>query len=220
MDPSDSFDLPSSFTNAEIEDLLREVLRDFARQDQGLPPNPNALAVRERSYPSAVRLIRHFARARGVAADLEDFVQEVWVEILKALQQPASAPRPGHCVGWLSRLVRNRAADWVRSRSRHPSVAFSAEQEAELLSHEPGPEWTAELRETRTFVYSMLDLLVEQTSELNVRIFRQHRFDGRSIEEIAAALELTCEQVRLLSHRTMKRFTKLVRRHRELMDRE
>ena len=54
-------------------------------------------------------------------ADREDCLQDVWVEVLVHLGHFQHDTGRGRLSTWLTTLARNKAADSIRHRSRHPS---------------------------------------------------------------------------------------------------
>src|SRR4051794_12737384 len=61
---------------------------------------------------------------RHSAADRDDCVQDVMMEIARRLGAPQRGAPPPHLEAWIRTVSRNKAADLVRRRTRKPEVAF------------------------------------------------------------------------------------------------
>ena len=86
-------------------------------------------------------LVRRFAVARGVrGADVEDCVQDVWTEVARRLTNFQITSDAG-LRAWLFSLVRSRATDMFRRRSRRPMALLgdSVREGFEPPGREPPP---------------------------------------------------------------------------------
>src|SRR5207244_2403804 len=77
-----------------------------------------------------------------------------------------------------------------------------------------------ERHEEQAAVLQVLGLLRAQVPERNVRVFEMRWIEGRTVEEVAAALGLTAACVRWRAHRTKRAFERLFRLPRHEPDRE
>jgi RNA polymerase sigma factor (sigma-70 family) len=132
--------------------------------------------------------LRNFIRRRVPnEADVEDLVQEVLYELVRAnrLMMPID-----YVTGWLFRVARNRITDLFRKKKPENFTDASAvDEEGELLriedllpSPDAGPD-TLYLRE------ALLDELESALAELpgeQQEVFVAHELDGRSFKELSA----------------------------------
>jgi RNA polymerase sigma factor (sigma-70 family) len=132
--------------------------------------------------------LRSFIRRRVPnEADVEDLVQEVFYELVRAnrLMMPID-----YVTGWLFRVARNRITDLFRKKKPENFTDASAvDEEGELLriedllpSPDAGPD-TLYLRE------ALLDELESALAELpgeQQEVFVAHELDGRSFKELSA----------------------------------
>src|SRR5262249_10585267 len=141
-------------TNVELLGLTQEFLRsEIARQ----APDSLLNTVWDEFYRVYNELLRRFAVARGLrGADVDDCLQEVWIEIARSLadfEHPAD--RPG-LRAWLYSVVRSKANDLFRRATRRKAESLDAARQAgaEPLSPDSDPsasgmqEWERALLET------------------------------------------------------------------------
>src|SRR5262249_13401906 len=147
-----------------------------------------------------------FRKWRLPDADREDCLQEVWVEVVAHLGRFQHDPRRGRLSTWLTTLARNKAADSIRRRSRHPSQPLEEGDALALLDPVPGPVADCERRWTQARVRGALEGLAERVSECSFRVLYLRYIEGRTVAEIADVVGLTPEQVRLRAHRMKRRF--------------
>jgi RNA polymerase sigma factor, sigma-70 family len=118
-------------------------------------------------------------RSRG-----EDVVQEAFIRLRAATADERVLEEPA---GYLRRIVRNLALDWIRriaSERRHVDDAALAETVAQ---ESPSPEDIVAGREELRIVMEALAELPERT-----RIaLEMHRFDGCKLREIAERLGIS-----------------------------
>jgi RNA polymerase sigma factor (sigma-70 family) len=132
--------------------------------------------------------LRNFIRKRvPLEADVEDLVQEVFYELVRAnhLLMPVE-----YVTGWLYSVARNRITDLFRKKKpmSFSEAAFEDEEgevlgiEELLLSPDDGPE-ALFLRKL------LLDELESALAELPAEqrdVFVAHEFEGRSFKELSA----------------------------------
>src|SRR5262249_31765134 len=130
---------PGSGCLSAREDLDPQLLQDtqtylasrFRRQAQA------AVFVEswEQFYEICDPLLRRYALGFHVPrADLTDFVQEVWTELVKTLREFPYDRQRGRFSSWLYRVVHCKAIDWLRRRTRHPTVSLGLQSQAILAS--------------------------------------------------------------------------------------
>jgi len=152
-------------------------------------------------------LVRRFAVARGVrGADVEDCVQEVWSEIAKRFVGFQFTSEAG-LRSWLFALVRSRATDMFRRRSRRPLALLgdSLQEGFEPPGREPDPSTRYEDAWLEAVLQTMVLKLEAEVSELNFEIFRLRSLEGVSVSEAAEMVGVTPNQIRYRHHRTMKK---------------
>ena len=164
----------------------------------------------ERFYRTCDPLLRRYARAFHVPrAELKDFVQEVWTELVKTLREFPYDHQRGRFSSWLYQVVHCKAIDLLRRRTRHPTVSLGLQSQATLASREDDPVAACEREDQQAHVQRVLSELRQQVSSCNYRVLYLRWIEGRSLPEIAAALELTPEQVRFRHHRMKRKFLRL-----------
>jgi RNA polymerase sigma factor (sigma-70 family) len=139
-------------------------------------------------------LIRRYVLSRQVPpSDVEDCVQEVWTAVAKNLaefQHPRD--RPG-LRAWLYTLVRSKAADVMRRRSKLPATSLDtifAHQGDPTSGNEPGCAWR------QLFLETVLAEVLADESEENIRIMNMRLLNDYRSAEIAQRLGLSTRVVR------------------------
>src|SRR4051794_20760364 len=127
-------------------------------------------------------------RMTGNEFDAEDVVQETF---LRAFKQLDSYELRSSFSTWLYRIAANYSLDLIRSRKRHAArrVVESTEEESILDSvktSDPGQDRIYYSAQVKQRLESALELLSDQERTA----FLLRHFEGRSIEEIGAILEL------------------------------
>lgn len=153
-------------------------------------------------------LIRRFVAAQGVPrCDIDDCVQEVWGEVAARLWEfNRPADRPG-LRAWLYSLVRSKATNVFRKRSRLPSESLDERMSGGL---EPGdsqadPAVMLEQQWEQTLMDTVIAQLREELSPTNVRLLQMRLIERRRVEEVATELSLEPEQVYARQHRILKK---------------
>lgn len=122
----------------------------------------------------------------GCRARAEDVVQEAWIRFVQR-QQPGSVAKLRSVVQpepYLYRIVRNLALDWLR---RPDAETAPTPEEAEDCDTTPSAEHTV-IQQDR------LQRLARVLAELPERkriAFNMHRLEGKSLQEIAAHLDIS-----------------------------
>ena len=202
---------PGSGCLSSREDLDLQLLQDtrtylecrLRRQ----APTSVSVEAWERFYGICDPLLRRYALAFHVpVADLRDFVQEVWTELVKTLRDFPYDHQRGRFSSWLYKVVRCKAIDLLRRRSRHPTASLRLQSQATLESREEDPVAACERKDQHEHVQRVLSELRQQVSPCNYRVLYLRWIEGRSLQEIAAALDLTSKQVRFRHHRVKWKF--------------
>ena len=118
-------------------------------------------------------------------------------------------PDPGRaCVlTWLTTVARNKATDVLRHR--RPSECLAEGNEDALLDTSRDPAAECDRRMIQVRVRAVLAGLSRRVSATSYQVLYLRRMEGRSIPEIADALDLTPEQVRFRHHRMKQKFRDL-----------
>lgn len=111
----------------------------------------------------------------------EDAVDEAFIAIW---QQAGNFEGHGNAMGWMRRIVRNKAVDWLRKQR---DVSMTGETElrhaATTSSEEPTPHETTESRSTASFLRTALDILSFEHREAIWLCY----FEDMSLRDIAIA---------------------------------
>jgi RNA polymerase sigma-70 factor (ECF subfamily) len=191
------------------EELLAKTKAYLECRSRGLDPSPALMEAWDRFYWAYQPRIRALlGKWRLPAVDREDCLQEVWVEVVAHLGRFQHDPRRGRLSTWLTTLTRNKAVDSIRRRNRHPSQPLEAHAGG-LPDPVPGPVADCERRWIQARVRGVLDGLAERVSERSFRVLYLRWIEGRTVPEIADAMGLSPEQVRLRAHRMKQRFRDL-----------
>jgi len=141
-------------------------------------------ALVERHSRSVFRLAY---RMTGNEQDAEDVVQESFLRAYRQLGRFESRANFGT---WLYRIVSNCSVDLMRSKqARHDQVRGDSLDESSMelpAADLPGPERMAQSAEIDRRVQAAL----RELSPLERAAFTLRHYEGRSIEEISAALNL------------------------------
>ena len=175
---------------------------------EDMVPNSVLVLAWENFYRLYDDLIRRFVVAQGVPqSDVDDCVQEVWSEVTKGLFKfDRPADRPG-LRAWLYALVRSKATDVFRSKTRRPTSSLDQRM---MAGHEPGdsqadPATLYEQQWEQAILESIISQLREELSPTNSRILQMRLIDRRSAEDVASELNLAPQQVHGRQHRMMKK---------------
>lgn len=129
--------------------------------------------------------------ANGIVGDragAEDVVQEAY------LRFSAASPTISHPVGYLYRIVRNLALDWVRRSSVERSEAVAQAPLEEVPHQDPSAEHVLLFRDELRLLQEALAELPERTQTA----FRMYRLEGRTLQQIADHLGVSVVRVHQL----------------------
>jgi RNA polymerase sigma factor (sigma-70 family) len=184
----------------DTQAFLKSMVEDHA-------PDTMLVEAWDEFYRVYNNLIRRFVIARGLRnADADDCIQEVWFEVAARLgdfEHPIS--RPG-LRAWLYTVVRSKATDVAR-RNRRKALSMEAMIQSgnEPESKQEGPNVALERQWDDAVVLTILGELRNRESTLNYRVLHMRLLEGRSVADVAAALEITSEQVWYRYHRMLKK---------------
>jgi len=201
----------SAGSDRELLEMTKAYLECRAR---GMDPSPVLVEAWEQFYRSYEPRLRAFLeKCRLADADLEDCLQDVWVEVVAHLGHFQHDPRRGRLSTWLTTLARNKAVDSIRRRSRHSMQSLGRDDEVPLADLPLGPEADCERRWAQARVRGALAKLADHVPVRSFRVLYLRWIEDRNVAEIATALDLTPDQVRLLAHRMKERFRDVFERY-------
>ena len=162
-------------------------------------------------YQTYDPVIRRFAVASGAPLeDLSDCMQEIWATVILKLGGFRCDPPRARFVSWLYKLAQSKATDLLRQRTRHPTQSLTRKAATALPDPQPDPAAQWEQGHLQGVVRAMLSQLQKRVGECNYRILYMRWIEGRTMPEIAAALDLTVPQVWLRHHRTKRKVRRLI----------
>ena len=137
--------------------------------------------------------LRNFIRKRVPnEADVEDLLQEVFFELVKAnrLLMPIE-----YLTGWLFSVARNRITDLFRKkRPENFADAAIEDEDGELLRIEellPSPDAGPEALYLRNVLLDELDSALSELPGEQREVFIAHELEGRSFKELSAESGVT-----------------------------
>jgi RNA polymerase sigma-70 factor (ECF subfamily) len=147
-------------------------------------------------------LYRYLVLTGSTPADADEYVQEGFLRLIRALRGREPVERPRH---WLFRVVHNLRADEWRHSGRHECVpiAESSHMTAAGEGHNPESELLDRERTERLRV-AFLQLTERQTAILHMRA------EGLKFREIADILGITLQSASEVCARAMERLGRLV----------
>jgi RNA polymerase sigma-70 factor (ECF subfamily) len=128
------------------------------------------------------------------AADRDDCLQEIWLEIVSTRLEKF---RGNNVLPWVIALARNKAVDVHRRRSRRRTLPLDFEVEGPA----PAGPHHENVDETRRRAWRALAELEGRTSVVSFLTFFLRQVEGLSVSEVAEFLHLSPSQVRLRHHR-------------------
>ncbi len=135
------------------------------------------------------QLLRYL-RAHGAGDAAEDLLQELWLKIAATASGPIASPR-----SYLFRAATNLMIDRRRSeaQAQRREIEWSglADRLPSSAANDPGPERELDGRRRLALVEAELAKLPSRA----MSIFRQHRLEGRTQREIAAAMGLSASTI-------------------------
>jgi RNA polymerase sigma factor (sigma-70 family) len=132
--------------------------------------------------------LRNFIRRRVPNnADVEDILQEIFVELVEAnrLLMPID-----HVTGWLYRVARNRITDLFR-RKKPENFADAAfdDEDGDPLSFEdllPSPDDGPEALYFRNLLLDEMEIAMDELPTEQREVFVAHELEGRSFRDLSA----------------------------------
>ena len=135
-------------------------------------------------------VLLRYLRAHGAGDDAEDVLQELWVKIAASPPGPIASPR-----NYLFRAATNLMIDRRRSEAQAQRREVEWSELADRLpgsaANDPGPDRELEGRRKLALIEAELSKLPPRAFS----IFRQHRIEGRTQRELAAAMGLSASTI-------------------------
>jgi RNA polymerase sigma-70 factor, ECF subfamily len=141
-------------------------------------------------------------RVVGPSPELEDLLQESYLQLLKALKGFRGDSK---VTTFLHRVCVNTALMHLRSKKRRPEDATDELPEA-VSGHEHSPERAAQVQQAVKLTRGAL----AKMSEEKAQVFAYHELLGLGPEEIAQLIDCPVNTVRSRLHRGRLEFTELV----------
>jgi RNA polymerase sigma-70 factor (ECF subfamily) len=131
-----------------------------------------------------------YLRAHGAADAAEDCLQELWLKVAATPAGPIGNPRNYLFRAATNLMIDRRRAEY-QSKQRDHQWSSLADRLEGSVANDPGPERSFDSRRT-------LELVEQELRKLPARalsIFREHRIEGRTQREIAAARGLSASTI-------------------------
>ena len=178
---------------------------------RGDEPPPALAEAWRRFYEFYSPRIRAFLRCSGLADDdLNDCSQEVWQAIVAKLPQFQQDAGRGRLSTWIMALARNKSVDLIRIRNRRVSRNLEAHEVTAPLDPRLDPAAEYERRRTLDQVRRILLKLSGKVSKTSFQVLYLRWIEDLPTAEVAAALELTPDQVRFRAHRMKQKLRDLL----------
>jgi RNA polymerase sigma-70 factor (ECF subfamily) len=156
------------------------------RARRGEPAALEALFVRYRQD-----VARMVTRVLGPDADLDDVVQEVFIQVFRSIGSFQGSSRFST---WLYRVSTNVARMHIRSRQARPRLVRTEALPEPGDGHDSSPHPDAELQRQRRL--RALDGLLQQLSEKKRLVYVLHDLQGLAAAEVAEIVEAPVLTVR------------------------
>jgi RNA polymerase sigma-70 factor (ECF subfamily) len=196
--------------------MIQNAQAYLERQSSGQAASAQQASSWEQFYRLASELIQRFAQSCGVGeSDLDDCLQDVWVELIKALRSFRYDPERARFPTWLFTLVRSKAIDLIRKKCKRSSESLSGQEDTLLGRDDADPADHCELKDQLEAVRDLVGDLYHHVSPQSYDVLMLRSIKDLEIAEVAEVLELTPAQVRLHHHRAKLKLHHLyTRRHR------
>ena len=155
--------------------------------------------VYERNFRRVYRFVARRLNDRG---DIEETVQEVFINVFSSLASFRSeAPFAAWVLGVARRTVANRF-----KKKRHPTISFEWGDELEILANSTQREPTPlEHYECQERMNSLQAAATRELSAVQLRLFVMHHLQHQSIREIARVTNKSEDAVKSNLYRARKR---------------
>ena len=148
----------------------------------------------------ADRIYRHIYYRTGNAEDARDLTQEVFIKAWQGLPKYKRTKTP--FLGWLFTISHNRIIDYYRTKKDFVYL----NNEIIIEDHEKGPEKLVDEEFTQQEVRRVILQLPEDQQQVILMSF----IEGFEYSEIAAALNKSEGNIRVIVHRALKRMREIL----------
>ncbi len=164
------------------------------------PPDTSSIAHLYDRYAHII--LNYIARYISIREDVDDMVLDVFLAALE--NQVWSSWSDGEQLAWLRRIAYNKAVDYYRHKSRHPSVTleFMIDEEDEQR-----PEFVA----LRNEDFALLRTHLSNLSELQQEIVRLRFGEGLRLREVALRLNKSENVIRVTLSRALNALRRMYR---------
>ena len=131
-----------------------------------------------------------YLRAHGAGNAAEDLLQELWLKFVAAPTGPIASPR-NYLYRSATNLVIDRRRSEMQAERREIEWAASSDRLPGSPANDPGAERELDGRHRLRIVEGELSKLPPRA----LSVFREHRIEGRTQREIAAAMGLSASTV-------------------------
>ena len=135
------------------------------------------------------QLLRYL-RAHGAGDAAEDVLQELWLKLTALPSGPIASPR-NYLFRAATNLMIDRRRSEAQSQRREREWSGLTGRLPDSPANDPGPDRLIDGRHRLAIVESELAKLPPRA----LSIFRQHRIEGRTQREIAAAMALSASTI-------------------------
>jgi RNA polymerase sigma-70 factor (ECF subfamily) len=161
--------------------------------------------------PLLYRLLRRYGLQD---ADAREVMQEFFLAVGRSIDRWEPTKERGSFRGWLRRVVRNLAINWLKSRQRGTVASGGSEMQAmlELLPAAGWPEtleFDLELR--RALFHRAADLVRAEVHEPTWQAFWETAVVGTSTTDAAQKLGMTSGAIRVAKCRVLARLQAIIR---------
>jgi RNA polymerase sigma-70 factor, ECF subfamily len=151
-------------------------------------------------------------RSRLSAADTEDVVQEIFLNVYHHITQfGPRQPRPGSFRRWLRAVAQHTITEQRRCQRRQVRAVAESDMDQPLADTVPAPaQAEPDAEERRILYHRALELIRPEVSSRSWQAFRQTAIEGRAAADVAADLGMSPSAVYLARARVVQRLRQLV----------
>jgi RNA polymerase sigma factor (sigma-70 family) len=196
---------PGTQTNVELLGLTQEYLRC---ELQRVAPDSLLVTAWDEFYWIYSGLLRRFAVAQGLrGTDVDDCLQEVWMEVARSLNGFERPQDRSGLRAWLYAVVRSKANDLFRrtARRREESLEQARAEGLEPLCPAIDPISLSHEQWERTLLETTVETLRSELSKTNAGLLQMRILEQRDVAEVAVALRISPEQVWYRQYRLLKK---------------
>jgi RNA polymerase sigma-70 factor (ECF subfamily) len=158
-------------------------------------------------------ILRTIRRADRRWDRVDDLHQETWIVLIRRLPKLRLDSAAGSLTRWALGVARRLAGWQARRQSGRQDVPVSADLLASLLDGEEGPNAACQRRDVQDRVRAVLGSAGQRMSELDRRIVVMRLIEEMTLPEIAAALGVSVDCVKMRLRRARRALEHLLRSH-------